>query len=145
MSEKVEISDGDIEAAILAYCDASILSENHRFLSLVGMKAALARFVELHPELAPQRAMHEPVVVTEEMRDQFMMGNGWSGWGCSRAILEAMNWLADRINEKSEKPADPRVAALVEAMDEMGLGLLSDRRLEDRARKLLAKLDEVKP
>lgn len=85
---------------------------------------------------APKR---EPVVVTEEMARECMKDIEWGG-GVFRAILDAMNWLADRLNGKHEKPVDPRVAVFTKAMVERGYDLGSVEDFEF----ILGKLDNAK-
>lgn len=187
---KIEISDSDVTAAIDAYCKSSILGEQPPLVSLAGMKAALARFVELHPEPGGQRAMHE--LVNDAELDAMMRAiapGPWAGaWadnvrsagngllagraaprrahveimpGMTKAFLQevgiaqtepnvatagaALHWLADRLNGKHEKPVDPRVAILMDFFDDTGVSCRSDMTSTDRAERLLAKLDEVKP
>jgi len=179
----IKVTDGDVTMALEAYRETTgckFWPQCH------GMRAALESFIARHPELAPQRAMHEPVsdadvnamksayhratindpdpwtlagnallarraapvrepvVVTEEMFRE-----------CRRAILErqatlscamgaamdfALQWLADRINGKHEKPVDPRVEIVRDWAQSHSV-----EPYDEAIARLLAKLDEVKP
>lgn len=56
----IDITSDDVTAAVAAYSGADAWIKTLP-ISIVGMRAALESFVARHPELAPQRAMHEPV------------------------------------------------------------------------------------
>lgn len=85
---------------------------------------------------APKR---ERVEVTPEMIAQCQIETGYD------AVRGPLDWLAARLNGEDAAPADPRVAVLIEFMDEIGVSLRSDMPSDHRAAQLLAKLDEVKP
>lgn len=178
----IEVSEEDVEK-VLRTVGWPLLPGN-----TWNIRVALERFVELHPELAPKRAMHEPVteeeaeqaariwlqppkggagwceegyarrmltdflgrravpeprqvVVTEEMRQQCAKASGWEGGAMSEVIWHAMNWLADHLNGKGEKPVDPRVGIVGEWL---AGGFSTGEGTDADIRNLLAKLDEAK-
>ncbi len=194
----VKVTDDDVSAALVA--DKAWKIENDfnpsRHASSVGsMRAALESFIARHPELAPQRAMHEPVKEEEisEFR-RFLTVNDWrtlsgeptkqaigkalteflarraaaarepvlvtgdmyreclSAWRRNDAVLwighveHCLDWLADRINGKHEKPVDPRVEKLAAILRDAGMDADKAQAAAARATaELGAELDKAKP
>jgi len=103
-----------------------------------AMREAIRLF--LARRAAPVR---EPVVVTEEMVTACVdartrhVNNKWPPVHLTEFI---MKWMADHLNNKHEKPVDPRMAVFTKAMVERGYDLGSVEDFEF----ILAKLDNAK-
>lgn len=181
----IEVTDGDVTMALEAYRETTgckFWPQCH------GMRAALESFVARHPELAPQRAMHEPVshedalaMITAAPPVEVWTVSAMEAVGnallarraaatrepvvvtedafvdCRRAYYSlkmrampspaegeamdfALEWLADRLNGKHEKPVDPRVEIVRDWAQSHSL-----EPYDEAIARLLASLDEVKP
>lgn len=103
----IEISDEDVIKSLAAYRRSESWSPH--WVSCVGMRAALESFVARHPELAPKRAMHEPVT-EEEVRELFALYEKHSGGLRVAAFaVPMMRALDDVLGRRAEPPIEPVV------------------------------------
>jgi len=97
----IEISDEDVIKSLAAYRESE--SWNPHWGSSVGMRAALESFVARHPELPPQRAMHEPVTEEEFRAMMRAIYDSPRGFGCGYDVRAALDdLLARRAAPKPE-------------------------------------------
>jgi len=101
----IEISDEDVIKSLAAYRESE--SWNPHWGSSVGMRAALESFVARHPELPPQRAMHEPVTEEEAERAYKQYHETYRVHRAS--MLDFQNVLADFLARRAAPKPEPVV------------------------------------